>query len=146
LVIGEKCMGYETFLVEIRLKKNEDKEHFIADLVEKKFIQQEVNQNIYLEKTYATGIVEICVSKEHITFRYAKPNLKEALVEFLTELQSISLKYDIVLYDFYRKKEYFCDNFFDIINSFENCRNEFVTYFPSHSSFPVKSGDVFNKK
>lgn len=134
-------MGYESYLVEIRISTG-NKDRFVADLVKRHFSLIESNQNLYLEKKYSTGIVEINVTKTQVTFRYAKPNLKESLSDFLEELQILSQKYELVLYDFFSKKEYTREHFFDIIETFNICRNEFARHF-SIDTYPLKSEDVF---
>ena len=135
-------MGYETYLMEIRLKNNSNKKAFIDTLKENQFLLKESDGVQYLEKSYNDGIVEIHATNKLITFRYAKPNLTSSLFQFLKELQIISLKYELDLYDVRYKKLYKPECFDDIIEEFDRCRAEFQKHYPD-IGYPVKSNEVF---
>lgn len=137
-------MGYETYLVEIRLNNINDKKAFIDSLRKKQFVLIKSDNAQYLEKRYTLGIVEICVTDTLMTFRYAKPNLCAGLLEFLKELQELSQMYEFRLFDVRQKKEYTAEYFVEIIEDFEISRAEFIKYFPDRA-YPVRSNDVFKK-
>lgn len=134
-------MGYETYLVEI-IVDNESKKTFVQDLAANQFKVLKSSGDIYLEREYKFGIVEIYVSDEKIFFRYAKPNLKDPLTEFLELLQEFSKKYPVSLYDFHSKKRYEPNEFSEIAETYEKTHNEFCRHFPD-KKYHVKSEEVF---
>ncbi len=134
-------MGYETYLVEIRLKNNSDKNSLICNLMKRNFSLIKKGTNQYMEKKYSTGIIEICFSLSQITFRYAKPNLEQGLISFLKELQEINKVCNIELYNYHTKQVIKPEHFKEIAKSFEISRQEFAQYY-SVDEYPVKSEEV----
>lgn len=138
-------MGYETFLMEIRLEDSQERQKFISDLMKRNFSLSVAHNNSYLEKTYSSGIVEICFSCDLITFRYAKPNLQESLTEFLNELQDLSEKYNLYLSDPCNNEKYTPIKFNEVALMFERSRDEFTKNY-SGIMYPIKSEDVLKQE
>lgn len=138
-------MGYETYLVGIIVRNNKDRELFVSSLLKLGFTLTENKQDIYLEKEYPSGIIELLVTKKNITFRYAKPNLKTSLKKFLEEIEPLCREYGLTLFDYISKKEYNAENLFCIVEAFDNSRREYSRFYKV-DKYPIKSEDVFNNE
>jgi len=140
-------MGFESYMFQVKMLNEKNMDFIINEFLKLDYlINNEKNNDVFLEKSYECGFIEININLcfKYFMIRIAKPNHEEIFDKLIIDMIKFNEAINISVYDLQLKKHIDLLNYDEFKKNFIEKNREFKKFFPD-LNYPIRCEEVFGE-
>jgi len=137
-------MGFESYNLRLTILEDGINESYASNIFHNMgyhFIGENADK-IILEKSLASGFIEISINGNEISMRTAKANNEQIIFKMIEDIIIFNKKVKISVFDYQTGQELIPSNASSTSEKFSHMRNEFLKYYPC-VNYPIRCDDIW---